>query len=178
MRPLAKEPKGRDVNAGDKFLVNTKFSNKHKRIKVNQIQMKETVQENENVTEKVFLDRVYAVSLMNLPWACHRPSTPLTSAPLLPTNQVDAAIVRIMKTRKVLKHSLLIAALLEQLKFPVKVCVRGGHDLPGGGCFCCLSTPPPLPWKPSDLKKRIESLIDRDYMERDAADANIYRYLA
>jgi cullin-4 len=30
----------------------------------------------------------------------------------------------------------------------------------------------------ADLKKRIESLIDREYMERDAKDAQIYNYLA
>lgn len=30
----------------------------------------------------------------------------------------------------------------------------------------------------SDLKKRIESLIDREYLERDAADSQIYNYLA
>jgi len=42
--------------------------------------------------------------------------------------------------RKSLTHNLLITELYNQLKFPVK---------------------------PPDLKKRIESLIDRDYMERD-----------
>ncbi|ORX90832.1 Cullin-domain-containing protein, partial [Basidiobolus meristosporus CBS 931.73] len=65
--------------------------------------------------------------------------------------QVDAAIVRIMKFRKTLGHTELINELLEQLKFPMKA---------------------------TDLKKRIESLIDRDYLERDKSDGNMYNYLA
>jgi cullin 4 len=32
--------------------------------------------------------------------------------------------------------------------------------------------------QPADLKKRIESLIDREYMERDAADSSLYKYMA
>ncbi|KAI8827518.1 hypothetical protein BJ741DRAFT_25518 [Chytriomyces cf. hyalinus JEL632] len=55
--------------------------------------MKETVEENKDTTEKVFADRQY---------------------------QVDAAIVQIMKAREKLSHTLLIAELFEQLKFPVK----------------------------------------------------------
>ncbi|XP_055919720.1 cullin-4A [Eupeodes corollae] len=65
--------------------------------------------------------------------------------------QIDAAIVRIMKMRKTLSHNLLIGELFNQLTFPVK---------------------------PADLKKRIESLIDRDYMERDKDNQNQYNYVA
>jgi len=65
--------------------------------------------------------------------------------------QIDAAIVRIMKMRKTLSHNLLISELYNQLTFPVK---------------------------PADLKKRIESLIDRDYMERDKDNQNQYNYVA
>lgn len=32
--------------------------------------------------------------------------------------------------------------------------------------------------QPADLKKRIESLIDRDYMERDKENTNNYNYMA
>jgi cullin 3 len=31
---------------------------------------------------------------------------------------------------------------------------------------------------PTEIKKRIESLIERDYLERDNIDNNLYRYLA
>uniref|UniRef100_A0A2I3SCT3 Cullin-4A n=1 Tax=Pan troglodytes TaxID=9598 RepID=A0A2I3SCT3_PANTR len=123
-RVLIKSPKGKEVEDGDKFIFNGEFKHKLFRIKINQIQMKETVEEQVSTTERVFQDRQY---------------------------QIDAAIVRIMKMRKTLGHNLLVSELYNQLKFPVK---------------------------PGDLKKRIESLIDRDYMERDKDNPNQYHYVA
>uniref|UniRef100_A0A915HMC9 Cullin-4 n=1 Tax=Romanomermis culicivorax TaxID=13658 RepID=A0A915HMC9_ROMCU len=117
-------PGGRDVETTDNFTFNEKFEEKLIRIKINQIQMKETEQEQQQTTEQVFQDRQY---------------------------QIDAAIVRIMKMRKSLSHNLLISELYSQLRFPVK---------------------------PTDLKKRIESLIERDYMCRDKEDSNTYNYVA
>lgn len=64
---------------------------------------------------------------------------------------MDAAIVRIMKARKNLAHTLLMSELFSQVKFPAS---------------------------PVDLKKRIESLIERDYLERDPNKPGDYRYLA
>ncbi|XP_028245115.1 cullin-4-like isoform X2 [Glycine soja] len=124
VRVLQKMPKGRDVEDDDSFVFNDGFTAPLYRIKVNAIQLKETVEENTSTTERVFQDRQY---------------------------QIDAALVRIMKTRKVLSHTLLITELFQQLKFPIK---------------------------PADLKKRIESLIDREYLERDKSNPQIYNYLA
>lgn len=53
-------------------------------------------------------------------------------------------------------------------------------------CFVCLLVlvllNPALMYslllQPGDLKKRIESLIDRDYMERDKENPNQYHYVA
>ena len=112
------------LSSNDRFVFNADFTNKLFRIKINQIQMKETNEEQKATEERVYQDRQY---------------------------QIDAAIVRIMKMRKTLTHNLLISELYNQLKFPVK---------------------------PADLKKRIESLIDRDYMERDKDNANEYNYVA
>lgn len=58
---LQKEPRGRDVNDGDKFLFNQDFTAKLHRIKVNSIQLKETAEENEKTHETVFRDRKYQV---------------------------------------------------------------------------------------------------------------------
>mmetsp|Transcript_6002 Transcript_6002/g.17169 ORF Transcript_6002/g.17169 Transcript_6002/m.17169 type:complete len:735 (-) Transcript_6002:2064-4268(-) len=123
-RVLTKEPKGRDVNDGDTFVFNAGFSAQLYRIKINSIQMRETVEENTKTNEQVVQDRQH---------------------------QIDAAIVRIMKTRKTLSHALLVSELLVQLKFPIRT---------------------------QDMKKRIESLIDREFLARDSANSNVYQYLA
>jgi len=124
IRVLNKVPKSKEVNDGDKFVFNSEFKNHRCRLTINQIQLKETQEEQENTQERVLQDRHY---------------------------QIDAAIVRIMKTRKTLTHNLLISELYTQLSFPVK---------------------------PADLKKRIESLIERDYLERDKENNNLYHYVA
>jgi cullin 3 len=68
-------------------------------------------------------------------------------------HQMDAAIVRIMKIRKTMKHPLLVAEVISQLK---------ARFVP----------------KPGIIKKRIEALIEQEYLERDKADRSVYKYLA
>lgn len=65
--------------------------------------------------------------------------------------QVDAVVVRTMKARKRLSHNELMSELLSQLRFPASA---------------------------QDIKRRIESLIERDYLERDPDDNSIYNYVA
>ena len=64
---------------------------------------------------------------------------------------IDAVLVRIMKARKTILHQQLIPQVMEQVKVPAQ---------------------------PADIKKRIESLIEREYMERDQKDRSRYNYLA
>jgi cullin 1 len=66
---------------------------------------------------------------------------------------VEACIVRIMKARKTLNHQILVAEVSQQLM-------------------------PFFPPDPRVIKKRIEDLIARDYLERDAEKTNMYHYLA
>lgn len=116
--------RGKDVLDTDIFLFNTEFVNKLFRIKINTIQAKEQQDEVQKTHEEVFRDREY---------------------------QVDAAVVRIMKARKRLSHTMLMSEVMSQLRFPAQN---------------------------ADIKKRIESLIERDYLERDPDENAFYRYLA
>ncbi|KAF2900446.1 hypothetical protein ILUMI_05741 [Ignelater luminosus] len=123
-RVLLKTPKGKDIEENDTFVFNNDFTDKLFRVKINQIQMKETVEEQRATEESVIQDRQF---------------------------QIDAAIVRIMKQKKTLSHNLLMSELYDILDIPVK---------------------------PADLKKRIEQLIDRDYIERDQNNSTVYKYIA
>ncbi|XP_059648642.1 cullin-1-like [Cornus florida] len=66
---------------------------------------------------------------------------------------IDACIVRIMKSRKVLGHQQLVMECVEQLSRMFKPDFKA-------------------------IKKRIEYLITRDYLERDKDNPNMFRYLA
>ncbi|CAO2202836.1 unnamed protein product [Urochloa humidicola] len=66
---------------------------------------------------------------------------------------IDAALVRIMKSRKIMAHQNLVAECVEQLSRMFKPDIKM-------------------------IKRRIEDLITREYLERDKDSANSYRYLA
>ena len=116
--------KSNEISEEDSFTWNEKFRHKMFRIPANAIQIIETPEENDKTKKEIHQDRQY---------------------------QIDAAVVRIMKTRKQLPHANLMSELITQCKFTLKN---------------------------AEVKKRIESLIDRDYLERDKTDSNVYIYLA
>ena len=124
---LRKEPMSKDIGEDDVFFVNDKFTNKLYKVKIGTVvAQKETEPEKQETRQRVEEDR--------------KP-------------QIEAAIVRIMKSRRVLDHNNLIAEVTKQLQSRFLA-------------------------NPVEIKKRIESLIERDFLERDIVDRKLYRYLA
>lgn len=66
---------------------------------------------------------------------------------------IDAAIVRIMKSRKALAHSALIMEVVQQLQRMFQPDIKV-------------------------IKRCIEGLIEREYLERDATNSQTYKYVA
>ncbi|CAO3578616.1 unnamed protein product [Absidia cylindrospora] len=104
---LIKEPQNNNVSDNDIFEYNADFTASAVRLKINSIQQEQSTEERKETQTKVIVDRQH---------------------------QLEAAVVRIMKSKKQMTHIALVKELFEQLKFPIDA---------------------------TDIKKRIESLIDR-----------------
>ncbi|CAH9099607.1 unnamed protein product [Cuscuta epithymum] len=124
---LRKEPMSKDIAKDDLFFFNDKFTSKFFKVKIGTvIAQKESEPEKHETRQRVEEDR--------------KP-------------QIEAAIVRIMKSRKVLDHNNVVAEVTKHLQ---------SRFLPN----------------PVVIKKRIESLIEREFLERDQTDRKLYHYLA
>ncbi|KAJ7537211.1 hypothetical protein O6H91_12G102700 [Diphasiastrum complanatum] len=124
---LRKEPMSKDISEEDVFTYNDKFSSKFYKVKISTVvAQKESEPEKVETRQKVEEDR--------------KP-------------QIEAAIVRILKARRVLDHNNIVSEVTKQLQ---------ARFLPN----------------PAVIKKRLESLIEREFLERDKIDRKVYRYLA
>ena len=114
---LRKEPVGKDIEETDVFHFNERFTCKLHKVKIGTVAaQKESEPEKLETRHRIEDDR--------------KP-------------QIEAAIVRIMKARRVLDHNTIISEVTKQLS---------GRFMPN----------------PTVVKKRIESLIEREFLERGA----------
>eukprot|EP00892_Ulva_mutabilis_P012681 jgi/Ulvmu1/9786/UM056_0026.1 len=123
---LKKSPSSKEFNEGDVFSFNEKFDSKLMKIKFAAAGAQKEVDMSGQTRQKVEEDRKHII---------------------------EAAIVRIMKARRVLDYNSIVTEVTRQMS----------------GRFVPVAT---------DIKKRIESLIEREFIERDGADRKMYRYLA
>ncbi|TKA79219.1 hypothetical protein B0A55_03961 [Friedmanniomyces simplex] len=124
LRPLTKHPKSRDISPTDTFTLNADFTHPKYRVKINQVQLKETKEENKETHIRVAEDRNF---------------------------ECQAAVVRILKGRKTIGHQELVA---ETIKATMSRGVLGVGD----------------------IKRNIERLIEKDYMDR--VEGGMYSYIA
>ena len=125
---LAKSPASREIESKDIFSVNESFTSALRRVKVHQGTCRggEGSSDQKETVEKIEVDR---------------------------KGELEAYIVRIMKSRKQVQHSQLVAELIELVR-------KRFH-------------PSPLA-----IKTRIEALIDKEYIKRSDHDNSCYIYLA
>ncbi|PLW45501.1 hypothetical protein PCASD_05943 [Puccinia coronata f. sp. avenae] len=97
VRVLVKSPKSKEVAKTDRFVFNSNFKDEHFKIKINQIQSKETVEERSSTRDKVVTERSTLIQL---------------------------SIVRIMKARKRAKFNALVFEVVEYLKNRFQVDVK------------------------------------------------------
>jgi len=127
-RILVKYPKSKEIEPTHSFSINESFTSAFHRVKIQQASARqgEAEPERNETRRKVDEDRKH---------------------------EIEACIVRIMKSRKHSNHNQLVAEVVEQLSKRFQ--------------------PSPLV-----IKKRIEGLIEREYMKRSDQDRKMYIYLA
>lgn len=126
-RILIKNPKTKEIESSHEFYVNDSFTSKLHRVKIQTVAAKgESEPERRETRNKVDEDRKH---------------------------EIEAAIVRIMKSRKRMAHNILVTEVTELLK---------SRFLPS----------------PVIIKKRIEGLIEREYLARTPEDRKVYTYVA
>lgn len=156
-RILKKASKGRGITSDDdKFTYNKDYTSKLKRVRIPLVKEISLSQDAGGAEEG-------GVARSSAAAAAHASASTSSSAALdgsIPVaveedrrHLVEAAIVRIMKARKTLNHNELIAEVTKQLSIRFSPA-------------------------PQFIKKRIESLIEREYLERSENEHRLYMYIA
>jgi len=123
---LLKRPNKKELGEDDKFMINPKYRSQLMNVVIPI--MRAVINPNDGIEEEKHIR-------------------------LQRKHQMQAAVVRIMKARKTMRHNLLVAEVITQLSARFKP-------------------------KPTMIKKEIEGLIEMEYLERDKNNRGTYNYLA
>eukprot|EP01012_Entosiphon_sulcatum_P037927 TRINITY_DN4889_c0_g1_i1.p1 TRINITY_DN4889_c0_g1~~TRINITY_DN4889_c0_g1_i1.p1 ORF type:complete len:769 (-),score=186.60 TRINITY_DN4889_c0_g1_i1:539-2845(-) len=123
---LLKTDDRKEIKETDEFTYNVDFQDRLRKLKIPNVVAKVNPKASQLVLQQVEDDRRHAI---------------------------EACVVRLMKSRKMMEHATLIGEAIAQLS---------AHFKPD----------------PKVIKRRIDDLIAREYLERDAERTNVYRYLA
>jgi cullin 3 len=157
-RVLRKGSKGKGISGDDDtFTYNSEFTSKMTRVKIPMVSMRDATVPPSGTAAVSGADEadgsVDAAAAANRTGLVDGSAAVPISVEEDRRHLLEAAIVRIMKARKVLNHNDLVAEVTKQLS--------------------ARFVPPP-----QFVKKRVESLIEREYLERDEHDRRVYRYMA
>ena len=156
---ITADPEGAAPRSGTKYSLNYNFKNKKVKVNLNVAIKAEQKQEAEDTHKTIEEDRkmLMQVRSVSLPSPFLPPPLPPSDPVVMHVELMDSvrpeqsAIVRIMKSRKTMKHAQLVSETISQIKnrFSPKV---------------------------SDIKKCIDILIEKEYLER--LDGDELGYLA
>lgn len=152
-RILKKGSKGKAISGDDDtFTYNSDYTSKMTKVKVPMVSMRDATASAKSDGAAGSSSAAAASSSTNTGLVDGSSTVP-ASVEEDRRHLLEAAIVRIMKARKMLNHNDLVAEVTKQL---------AGRFIP----------------PPQFVKKRVESLIEREYLERDEADRRVYLYMA
>lgn len=152
MRILRKHSKSKGVEDDDQFTFHEEFTSKFKRMKVPLLAAKEIQLSDAHTSSSSGAHTMSGLGGIDGMGGMGDNGVP----PAVEEERrhlIEASIVRIMKARKTLPHHDLVAESTRQLSNRFSV-------------------------QPQAIKRRIESLIEREYLERSPDDARIYNYSA
>lgn len=148
-RILKKTPMSKDIKASDKFCLNLEFKNPQSKFKILAVSMN-------NKSKQSLDDKFDATSAASRVETEEEHAKSFASIYKSREFEIDAAIIRIMKARQSEKYQMLVAEVIRLIDDISK------RFRP----------------QPSVVKRRIEELIDKEYLRRDENDREIFWYIA
>lgn len=149
-RILKKVPMSRDIRPTDKFSLNLEFKSPQTKFKILAVSASSS---NKDESKSNKFDATSTSSRMETD---EERSSTLETIERSREYEIDAAIVRIMKARQSVKYQILVAEVVRLISDV------GKRFRP----------------QPSLIKRRIESLIEKEYLRRDDNDRELFWYVA